>query len=857
MKKNIILIISFAMLLFFNIASAQNDYFMVDQSPIIIPESNYQGVPSVAFNGTDYFAVWSDNRTGVSSILMGTFIDQDGNVLNPAGKLLLESPGNKSEPAMVFDGTNFFITWRDGRNGEDDIYGARFSSNGDLIGGEIVISTAGGDEWGQEVTFDGTNYFVVWNDYRNGSSDIYGARIDQSGNVLDPNGIAVCNALSSQEYPRVSAGASSYLIVWDDYRIDPAADYYGGIVGFDGTVLDPDGFVIKDGPDDQYWGDVDFDGTNWFVIWGGTGDILGTRISSLGNILDPGGIVVSPPDSDGYYNRLEFDGTNYLISWFTYDENIRATRITTSGTLLDPDGIDISVQLYDEKFPAITYGNGNFFIAWMDERNGGFGADIYGARVSANGILLDADGLLLSASANKQTYPGCAFDGVNYLVAWQDNRNADTLKIYAALINQVGDIVSPGVFQLSNTPGNQRYPSVTFNGSNYLVVWADERAGSDIYGTRVSTQGDILDPSGIQICTHSDAQTMPSVSSNGSQSLVVWVDYRSKSKQIRGARIDQSGTVLDPDGFQIYSGTNCGAGGIGVSFGSDSYLVVWAWDSGGSNPYDVYGGRVSSDGTVIDPGGFVISSAPNNQDGPDVSFDGTNFFVVWMDNRNSVLEDDIYGARVSTDGTVLDTEGVPVSTAPDHQHVPDVVFDGEQYIVAWLDKGDNLNLKGADIDLSGNVTNTYTISDQFGMQSYPSLAHGPEDQVLVIYQGFATDYNNTSYNANRTWGAFLGLYIGVDDLYSNNPEEFALCQNYPNPFGQLTVISYELKVNGDVNLKVFDIKGNEVATLINQKQSTGKYEIEFDGTALLSGIYYYSLFINGNSVATRKIVINR
>ena len=70
------------------------------------------------------------------------------------------------------------------------------------------------------------------------------------------------------------------------------------------------------------------------------------------------------------------------------------------------------------RFPAICYGNGNFFIAWMDERNGGFGTDIYGARVSSAGTLLDTDGLLLSASANKQTYPGCAFDGVNYLVAW-------------------------------------------------------------------------------------------------------------------------------------------------------------------------------------------------------------------------------------------------------------------------------------------------------------------------------------------------------------------------------------------------------------------------------------------------------
>ena len=67
--------------------------------------------------------------------------------------MLLETPGNKNEPVVVFDGTNFFISWRDGRNGDDDIYGARFSADGELIGNEILVSSADGDEWGAEVTF--------------------------------------------------------------------------------------------------------------------------------------------------------------------------------------------------------------------------------------------------------------------------------------------------------------------------------------------------------------------------------------------------------------------------------------------------------------------------------------------------------------------------------------------------------------------------------------------------------------------------------------------------------------------------------------------------------------------------------
>ncbi|GBD87648.1 hypothetical protein BMS3Abin03_01582 [bacterium BMS3Abin03] len=835
------------------VVPAQTDYFMVDQSPVFIPEPGYQGIPSAAFNGTNYLSVWGDNRNAGSSVLMGSFIDQNGNVLNPAGKLLIESPGNKNEPVVVFDGTNFFIVWRDDRNGEDDIYGARFTADGELIGDEILISSAGGEEWGAEVAFDGTNYLVVWIDYRNGSADIYGARIDQSGNLLDPNGIAVCNAANDQEYPRVSAGASSFLVVWADYRIDSEGDYYGGRVGFDGTVLDPNGFIIQDGPDDNFFGDVEYDGTNWLVVWSQYPDLKGTRINSSGSVLDPGGLILAPPSCNAFYCSLEFDGTNYLVTWDTFEDDVRAARISTSATLLDPNGIDISVQnLYDEQFPAVTSGNGNFFITWKDNRNGGFVDDIYGARVTSGGTLQDTDGILLSISANKQTYPGCAFDGTNYLVVWEDNRDSDTLKIYAGLINQAGTLLSPGIFQLSNTPGNQRYPEVSFDGLNYLVVWSDERAGSDIYGTRVSTQGDILDPAGIQICTFSETQLLPSIASNGSQSFVVWVDYRSNPSEIWGARVDQSGSVLVPDGFQIYSGNFSGAGGIGVAYGSDSYLVVWA--SGGSNTFDIYGGRISTDGTLLDPGGFAISVAANNQDGPVVTFDGSNFFVVWMDNRNNQAEDDIYGARMSYDGLIIDPNGIPIVTDADYQQVPDVIFDRNQYIVAWFDKGDELNLKGANVSLSGEITDTYTISDQFGMQTYPSLAHGPEDQVLVIYQGFATDYNNTSYNALRTWGTFLGLYVNVEEDNSNIPDEFALFQNYPNPFNPSTKISWQSPVGSWQTLKIYDMLGNEVTTLVDEYKSAGKYEVDFSGDGLTSGIYFYQLRA-GEFIQTKKMLM--
>ena len=73
------------------------------------------------------------------------------------------------------------------------------------------------------------------------------------------------------------------------------------------------------------------------------------------------------------------------------------------------------------------------------------------------------------------------------------------------------------------------------------------------------------------------------------------------------------------------------------------------------------------------------------------------------------------------------------------------------------------------------------------------------------------------------------------------PEGFSLSQNYPNPFNPITKISYELRVTSYVSLKVYDMLGKGVAVLVNQKQNGGRYEVEFDGSNLPSGVYYYKI----------------
>ena len=101
----------------------------------------------------------------------------------------------------------------------------------------------------------------------------------------------------------------------------------------------------------------------------------------------------------------------------------------------------------------------------------------------------------------------------------------------------------------------------------------------------------------------------------------------------------------------------------------------------------------------------------------------------------------------------------------------------------------------------------------------------------------------------------------IEEIELKQPSNFYLTQNYPNPFNPVTKIKFEIpgqarNDNTLVTLKIYDLLGREIATLINEEKPAGKYEVEFNATNLPSGIYFYRIQA-GDFIKTRKMVLLR
>jgi hypothetical protein len=156
------------------------------------------------------------------------------------------------------------------------------------------------------------------------------------------------------------------------------------------------------------------------------------------------------------------------------------------------------------------------------------------------------------------------------------------------------------------------------------------------------------------------------------------------------------------------------------------------------------------------------------------------------------------------------------------------------------------NVAGELVDAAGNVVAVINKTS-----SNPFTLTAPSAGTYKVNAG----YKNPSKKWDSTTVTIILADIGTN-LMETTPHSYKLENNYPNPFNPSTIISWQSPVSSWQTLKIYDVMGNEVATLVDEYKSAGRYEVEFDASNLSSGIYFYKLQA-GAFAETKKMILTK
>jgi len=238
----------------------------------------------------------------------------------------------------------------------------------------------------------------------------------------------------------------------------------------------------------------------------------------------------------------------------------------------------------------------------------------------------------------------------------------------------------------------------------------------------------------------------------GGNYFVVWEDYRSDSSwDIYGTRVSPGGIVLNTDGIAISMASNQQERPA-IDFDGTNYLVVW--EDRNSGDVDIYGARVTPGGHVLDPDGIAICKAPRFQFSPAIAFDGTNYLIAWEDYRRSIYSD-IFGTRLTPGGTVLDTAGIFLCNTSAYDKLdPAVAYDGTNFLVLWEDccNSGKADIYGTRVTDSGALLDYGRAISQEGIQSNLAMTRGSGNHLFLVYQSWTGMVGGSTYNADRIWG---------------------------------------------------------------------------------------------------------
>jgi len=616
------------------------------------PAPSQQIQASVAYGGGVYLAVWSDRRSGTEYDVYGTFVDSSGNPTSTESFLIsVDSmgsplPTSQDRPAAAFNGTEFLVVWT-GKYGEDAysrVYASRVSLTGQVRdpNGVAVSGVTTVDVYFPKVASNGVDWEVVWQ--RDGLFDlgqVYAARVNSSG--VPQNTIAIAATSNADIQPAiawngVSGSGSQYMVVWEDQGVD--SDIYGCRVDSTGARVASSTILISS-----------------------TAESSTTRASG-----EQGMPSISPAGGGSFLVVWE-DDRNYA----TAKTDVYGARVSTAGALLNPGGIPISYGTDDDLVPQAAWNGASFVVTWL-QRYPNSTSKIRGTRVSTAGAILDSGGVNYSNASAGSVGASIAGGPGGALVAWQNiGTQGDIIGCAVGTSGQPGPIKT-----ISLSSQDQRDYAAAFNGSDYVAVWADKRDGVyQVYAARCTPTGTVTDPSGVRIAATSSSQTQPAIATDGTNFLVVWTQQSTYDTDIRGMILGSNlSTVAADIGVSTIYESNQSA--PAVAWNGTTYTVVWQDERRSDGYVAIYGTRVTTTGSVQTE--TAISTVVYNQMNPAIAAGASgNCLVAWEDYRT--VKPTVRSAIISSAGTV--SGNAQTTTQDATLSAPSVAFDGTNYLVAW------------------------------------------------------------------------------------------------------------------------------------------------------------------------------
>ncbi len=336
--------------------------------------------------------------------------------------------------------------------------------------------------------------------------------------------IAVCTASGDQKISAVASAGTEFLVVWTDYRGGMYPDVRCRVLEYDGSFIGDElvvmpgssANVIEDGPRACF---AEYD---YLVVWRDATlrKICGRRVYQDGVILHDTFTVTSGTHPGR--PAIAYSGTDYLV---TYDYNMQdlyARTVSVEG--VPGSEFPISTMTGGQSTPQVAWG-GVYLVVWRDARRGSSEQDIYGQLVSSDGQLLGSEIPIVAGGPDLHMFPQVATNGLRFLVTWHDNRDGRR-DIYGQFVSPSGSLIG-GEFLIDTTSDVGH--CLSRNGSNFTVVWS---SGGDLWGRAVSAEGYVAAP--VQLTNLPNSEYSPVLSDDvlGISRFLAWRDTRNGNSDV-------------------------------------------------------------------------------------------------------------------------------------------------------------------------------------------------------------------------------------------------------------------------------------------------------------------------------------